>query len=501
MDVIYLTVPYKDKEIVKALGARWDAKDKRWYVDRGSQVRFARWFKPEEAQTNMAGSFTGEAVDVLPSLAIKPVAVEIKNSDRVGASLSSVLFQASEAVRRALPTSRWIMAEVASIRTHAHSSHTYLELVEHDEAGREIAKANARVWAGNARILKKFERETGGPVAEGMKILLLAQADFSIQYGFGLTIDDIDSAWTLGEMQRKISQIRERLVAEGLFDLNAGLKPAADFVSVAVIAPDGAAGLGDFMADANFLVGAELCEFFFIPAVFEGPAALVSVVSALAVAQEMAQRKKVDAVVVVRGGGAKTSLNWLNEYEMAALICSMGVPVMMGVGHERDSTILDEVSCESFDTPSKVVGAIVARIVSNAQHAKLALTQIKAGVAQACSSSESETVALRSEVETLVRQVLSEKNSRLNAELVEIRSSARGEMRDARSSIDSLAREVIGLGPAASLERGYGVASQDGVTKGRVAALDFSKAVVLRLADGEVVLHMNNGAKELGHER
>ena len=495
--VLYLTVPYKDKDIVKALGARWDGKNRRWFVPSGSEGRFARWIK--DGGLLASGTDTGAVVQVEGRprpLRSESEATQPKAGERVGASLSSVLFEASEAVRKALPIPRWIIAEVASIRTHPHSGHTYVELVEHDDTGREMAKANARVWSGSARILRRFEKETGGKVIEGMKLLVLAQADFSIQYGFGLTIEDIDPAWTLGEMQRKIVQIRDRLVAEGVFEKNAKLRPVADFVSVAVVAPDGAAGLGDFMADAKLLIDAGLCQFHFLPAVFEGPSALMSVVSALALAKEMAERAEIDAVVVVRGGGAKTSLNWLNEYEMARQICAMPVPVMVGVGHERDATILDEVACESFDTPSKVVGAIYSRVVGNAQLAKFALDQLTSGVRQACSFANKEAVALRADVERSARRALAKERSAIAVQLSEVKSLIRGSLRESKSELDGLAREVVGLGPAASLQRGYCVASQNGKTRGRVAEMRADVPIVLRMADGEVEVTMKKERKK-----
>lgn len=482
MDVIYLDVPFRDKDVVKALGARWDGAARRWFVGRGNEERFTRWIKEAGPEGAPAGALAVGA----PSTSAAPSPAD--GSARVGASLSSVLFEVTEAVSRALPRARWIIAEVASARTHSNSGHTYLELVEHDASGREIAKASGRIWSANSKILRRFERETGGKVAEGMKLLVLAQGDFSIQYGFGLTIEDIDPAWTLGEMQLKVRQIRERLAAEEIVGLNSGLSASMDFVSVAVIAPDGAAGLGDFMADANKLVAAGLCQFHFIPAVFEGAGALLSLVGALAVAREMAGRGEVDAVAIVRGGGAKTSLNWLNEYEIARQICLMPCPAMVGIGHERDETVLDEVACESFDTPSKVVGAIIGRVVGNARAAELSLEQLRREVGQACSVAKKNAVALMGEVEQSAKSSISVGRAKLDMGLEKVAQACMEDARAAKSDIEALAREVMGLGPRASLERGYCVAKQNGQAKSRVSQLDAEGGIVLVMADGEVAL-------------
>jgi exodeoxyribonuclease VII large subunit len=480
MDVIYLSVPFKDKDIVKALGARWDGAARQWFVAQGAQARFARWMPKEGAVPDRpdARHETSENVGAPRS---SPGA-------RIGAPLSSVLFDVSESVRKAWPAPRWIVAEVASCRVHPNSGHIYLELVEHDDSGREVAKANARIWSSNARIARKFEKETGGRLGEGMKILALAQGDFSIQYGFGLTVEDLDPAWSLGEMQRKVSQIREKLIEEGIFELNAKLRAAPDFVSVAVIAPDGAAGLGDFMADADLLIKAGLCSFHFIAATFEGPKAQGSLVAALARASEMAARGEVDAVAIVRGGGAKTSLNWLNEYELARQICLLPCPAMVGVGHERDETILDEVACESFDTPSKVVGAIASRVLGNAQAAKLALEQLRRDAGQACSLARGAAEALLGEARERASAAVARERSKLDLALSKAADACSSHTRAAKADIESLAREVVGLGPRASLDRGYCVATQGGQAKARAADLNTQEDIVLRMSDGDVAL-------------
>jgi exodeoxyribonuclease VII large subunit len=491
MDVVYLTVPFKDKDIVKALGARWDGKSRQWFAPSGAESRFARWIKAGGISVDSVADplrASGESRDFAASFDSSAP------DSRIGASLSSVLFEASEAIRKALPIPRWLVAEVASIRTHPHSGHTYIELVEHDDSGREMAKANARIWSGNGKVIKRFEKETGGVIVEGMKMLLRAQADFSIQYGFGLTIEDIDPSWTLGEMQRKLREIRERLLEEGLLENNKHLSSALDFQQVVIVAPDGAAGLGDFMADADLLSKAGLCSFDFIPAVFEGANALPSLSAALEIAMSKCIEGAVDTVVIVRGGGAKTSLNWLNEYQLARLVCQMPVPVMVGVGHERDATILDEICCESFDTPSKVIGAITSRIVSNAKTALFSFSQVKASAASICAQAQRETLAARHAMESEARLALSRESLLINSRMADVGSRAGSMLREARSELDSFAREVIGLGPSAVLSRGYAVVEQDGATRGRIQSLVEGRPIRLRMSDGEATVFIQKEA-------
>ena len=479
MSIIYLEVPFKDKEIVKVLGARWDGKAKLWFVPKESESRFARWVKKSPAFLNETGSLEESKYFAK----IEEVRVD---GVVVAASLSSLLFEVSEAVRRAIPESRWVRAEVASFRTHPHSGHSYLELVEHDENGRELAKASGRIWSGNARIIKKFEKEAGGSLSEGMKVMIKVSADFSIQYGFGLTIDDIDAAWTVGEMQKKIGQIREQLIEENVFQLNKKLSRSEDFCRVALVAPDGAAGLGDFMSDANRLVLAGLCKFDIYSAVFEGAGAKISLVSALSSAISFASANAYDAVVIVRGGGAKTSLNWVNEYEVARLICLSDVPVMVGIGHERDETILDEVACESFDTPSKVIGAIWGRIVGNVNDAILSMEQVSNGVRDACAQSHREVVELVTSSAREARRNASREMQRIKLIASDTMANSRADLLKSKDEVQMLVREVVGLGPKASLSRGYSIVSKNGRSIGRIENVAKGDELMIKMADGEL---------------
>lgn len=479
--LIYLTVSYRDKDIVKALGARWDGKARRWFIGAGaSRERFQRWIKDETASESP-----------IASEAVTPPNEELKAVDAMGpverqaASLASILFETSEAVRKAWPAPRWIMAEVAAIRTNANSGHTYLELVEHDASGREIAKASARIWSGSARILKQFERATGGALSAGMKIMFQAQAEFSIQYGFGLTIEALDASWSLGEMERKLREIRERLAQEGLLDLNRGLELERDFFKVGVIAPEGAAGLGDFMADAKKLEARGLCAFEFFPAVFEGPTAKGSLGAALDRAREWSEIHAPEALVIIRGGGATTSLNWLNEYELAARLCVMKTPVLTGIGHERDSTILDEVANLSFDTPSKVVGFIVNQIVLNANEAKNAWTSVQKDAQRVWQNEKQRLLELKEAILTEAQETAAAAAMKTEGLMRQAQSDARRHCEVSKTQVEALGREILGLGPRRSMERGYAVVRQNGAPVGRKEQLS-EAPIVIEFADGAV---------------
>lgn len=198
---------------------------------------------------------------------------------------------------------------------------------------------------------------------------MLVEVNFHEKFGFSLTIQDIDPSYTLGESEAKLNQIRKQLVTEKLYDRNKVFKMPKDFYRVAVIAPPEAAGLGDFRADADELVAFGLCDFHYFYSSFQSEKTEQELLAAMEALLSLHEAQAFDALVMIRGGGAKLDFNPLNTYLLAKKIAEMPLPVLTGIGHERDNTILDEVSAVRFDTPSKVIAGIRQSIVSQAQKA------------------------------------------------------------------------------------------------------------------------------------
>jgi Exonuclease VII, large subunit len=174
----------------------------------------------------------------------------------------------------------------------------------------------------------------------------------------------------LGDIARRYQQIVERLTTEGLIDRNKNLPTPFDLNRILVIAPEKAAGLGDFKKDADALQKAQVCEFIYHSATFQGNTAAQSIMQSLAQAlKQWAQtyHNAPDLIVIIRGGGAVNDLAYLNDYALAALLCKRSVPVWVGIGHEKDRTILDEIAHRSFDTPSKVIAGIRNHVVELTQ--------------------------------------------------------------------------------------------------------------------------------------
>ncbi len=368
--MIFLEVPFREKDQAKSLGARWDAVSKRWYIPSdydGDISLFDRWKSPNDETSSLNHKSVNLSIDSRSeSLDFSGQAVE---TEQKGIRLSEVLFKVQNILRNGMPGATWVVAEIANI--NSRRGHIYLELTETNEQGQTIATCRAMIWQSQAkRLLQRFESETGSQLLSGQKVLILAEVSFHSQYGFSLVIQDLDPSYTLGELEQKLNQIRQNLIKKGIYQQNKQLTLATDFFRIAVIAPPQAAGLGDFRADADILQKHDLCEFKYFYSSFQGEAVESEMQAAFDAIDSLNQSKSYDALVIIRGGGAKLDLNMLNIESIAEKICLLSLPVLSGIGHERDNTIIDEVAHSRFDTPSKVIGYIRNQITQQAKQAQ-----------------------------------------------------------------------------------------------------------------------------------
>lgn len=280
--------------------------------------------------------------------------------------LSDYLAAVELVIKETFRHSVWVKAEIRNLSSKG--GHYYFELAEKDDDGKVIASCRGNLWRFKAaRVLTKFERATGMKLERDVTVLLNVTASFHPLYGFSLAINDIDPSYTLGDLARQYAAMLERLSGEGLLNLNKQIPAPFDIEHVLVIAPEKAAGLGDFRADADKLQHTNACHFHYHYATFQGNHAPKEIRHAITKGM-LTFRKQYDrdpdVMVIIRGGGAVGDLAYLNDYELAALVAEQPVPVWVGIGHERDSVILDEVAHTSFDTPSKVIAGIVNHLAS-----------------------------------------------------------------------------------------------------------------------------------------
>ncbi len=256
-----------------------------------------------------------------------------------------------------LPKSYWVEAEISELRENG--GHCYLELIEKDKRyNTPIAKASARCWRQTWGMVKPyFENTTGQQLRAGMKVLIEVYAQFHEAYGFSWIISDIDPNYTLGDMARKRQEIIKRLKEEGVFDLNKQLDLPLFSQRIAVISSKSAAGYGDF---ANQLYGNQYGYYFeaeLFAATMQGEDVERSIIKALNAINDRCD--DFDCVVIIRGGGATSDMSGFDALELAENVANFPLPIITGIGHDRDECILDMVSHTRVKTPTAAAALLI----------------------------------------------------------------------------------------------------------------------------------------------
>lgn len=253
----------------------------------------------------------------------------------------------------------WVTAELSDVRTSG--GHCYMELIEKNEAGQTVAKLRATIWKSTfLQLRQKFYSATQRDIATGIKALVRGSATHHSIYGLSFNITDIDPSYTIGDMERIRREIVMKLQKEGVAYLNKSLSLPLAPQKIAVISAEGAAGYGDFI---NHLTG-NTDGFVFYPCLFpcvmQGDKVSESIRTVLQLIEATADVW--DCVAIVRGGGATTDLNGFDDYELARAVATCGLPVVVGIGHERDRNVLDEIAHTSVKTPTAVAGFFIDRM-------------------------------------------------------------------------------------------------------------------------------------------
>ena len=255
-------------------------------------------------------------------------------------------------------TNRWVTAELLDV--NLRGGHCYMELIDKNvETGKILARNRGIIWANNySRIAAVFFDATGQRLATGLKVLVRVSANFHSVFGLSLVITDIDPAYTMGELQKRRMLILKRLKEEGILDMNRTLTMPVPANRIAVISATGAAGYGDFIHQLysnprHLRFTTRLFE-----SVMQGERAPGSIIDALR--RIASDTDSWDAVVIIRGGGSTSDLATLDSYELAAHIAQFPLPVIVGVGHERDETVLDYVAAIRVKTPTAAAELLIA---------------------------------------------------------------------------------------------------------------------------------------------
>ncbi len=382
--------------------------------------------------------------------------------------LSEVLAYIGQVISRGMPGAVWVRAEVASVTDRRH---LYIDLVQLGEGG-EVAKCRATIWARERFSLEgKFRQATGGTLTAGLNVLLFCQPEFHPQYGFSLNVLDLSPEYTLGDAALRLDTLRQTLVQEGVYGLNRLLPPPADFARVAVISPAGAAGLGDFRQETDPLEATGVIEFTYLEATFQGREASASLLRAAEAALELHGEAPLDALVVIRGGGAVTDLAWLNDLAFARALATFPAPVITGLGHARDDSLPDEVAAIRTDTPSKAAALILRTVAGAAAQAQENIRNIRAAAASVLVEADAGALWARDR----------------------ILGAANRQSDIARADVDALMRQALGLTPERTLARGYAlVRDEDGQPVTRTAAVTAGQQLTLEWQDGRAGVTVEN---------
>ncbi len=376
-------------------------------------------------------------------------------------TLSELTDRVQETIRNNFDTPQWIRAEISELREN-QNGHCYLEFIEKDEhSDNLLAKTKAIVWSSTYRMLKPyFESSTGETLRAGLKVLVAITVEFSGVYGFSLNVRDIDPTFTIGELAARRLKIIRQLEADGIADMNKQLILSARTQRLAIISSPTAAGYDDFMNqlhnDSNHF--AFYTRLF--PSVMQGEQAEASIIASLD--KIYAHFELFDAVVIIRGGGATTDLACFDSYELALNCAQFPLPMISGIGHQRDVTILDMVAHTSLKTPTAVAEFLIQQLTTAENELLETFLEI-ANVVRYRINSEKQTL---SNIQWKIKQSL---QSRITIKLIalekqknRLRSTVRSLISNEKNKLSLIARTVETRSPAYLLKYGYSITTLNG---------------------------------------
>lgn len=282
-------------------------------------------------------------------------------------TLSILTNRIKQSLSANFPDQFWIIAEISEMHVNS-SGHAYLELIEKDKENKKIlARMRATIWAYTFRMLRPyFEGSTGFQFSDGIKVLINVSLEYHPQYSLSLNIKDIDPSYTLGDLARKKAEIIEKLRQEGIFEMNKQLVLPTVPQRIAVISSPTAAGFEDFLDTLSGNIYNLHFDISLFQAIMQGEKAEESIIQALEKIYE--EEDKFDLVVIIRGGGAQIELDCFNNYDLPFHITQFPLPVLTGIGHERDETVTDMVANTRLKTPTAVAEFIIDSMVRFLEH-------------------------------------------------------------------------------------------------------------------------------------
>ena len=379
----------------------------------------------------------------------------------------------------------WVHGELLEGRA-GYGGHFYGELVEKNElTGAIVAKARITIWARVYNMLAlRFQAETGQSLRAGIKVLLKVKLSFSELYGYALNVVDIDGSYTLGDQARRRQEILHRLEEDGIINDNKTLPLPTLLKRIAVVSSASAAGYGDFcrqLLENEWGLAFRLRLF---PAVMQGQHVPESVSAAL---MQIADEADLwDAVVVIRGGGATSDLSDYDSYPLAACVAQHPLPIIIGVGHDRDETVLDHVAHTSVKTPTAAAAFILEHQLEQLSLLNDLQRRIPLAASAKMQSEDRRLALLRQRLPSVVALRLQREHQRLERSSLLLPMSASRVIDKEKHRLELLSQRLESLNPELLLKRGYTITLHDGKIVTHASQLVPGQSIVTRLQDGEI---------------
>lgn len=388
-------------------------------------------------------------------------------------------------IRDRMSETYWVQAELSDVRTN-YSGHCYLEFIQKDASGNNlIAKARGTIWSNIYKMLKPyFEQETGQAFASGIKVLVRVSVDFHELYGYSLTVLDIDPTYTVGDMERKRREILRQLEEEGVIDLNKELEMPMLPQRIAVISSATAAGYGDFCNQlANNPRGYGFHTELF-PAIMQGERVEESIIAALDAIY--ARLEAFDVVVIIRGGGATSDLSGFDTYELAANCAQFPLPIITGIGHERDDTVIDLIAHTRVKTPTAAAAFLIACMDQVADRLDNLSFRLQQGVRNRLLWEHRRIEGLKQRIPSAVYKRISDAKYGLLTAQRDLQMASRQFLSMKKHRLELLQQRLNDALPEKQLARGYSITLKNGKAVKDASALEKGDTLVTLLHQGKV---------------
>ena len=400
----------------------------------------------------------------------------------------------------------WIVAELSDVRVAANG-HCYMTLIEKEpRRGTTLASVRGMIWANRWWLLRdSFEQQTGQSFASGLKVMIQVQVSMHELYGLSLNILDIDPTYTLGELARRRLEILKQLKEEGVIDMNRELPFPILPRRIAIISAEGAAGYGDFLKQlSQNTFGLKFyCHLF--PATMQGQQTEYSVIAALERIFEV--QDYFDVVVIIRGGGATVDLASFDSYQLAFNVANFPIPVITGIGHDRDETVLDHVAHTSVKTPTAAAALLIDKMSEQLQNVLDLQEEIKDHVEQRMNDERQRLQrfgnAIRNTHVTLTQQIgrlemmgqkiqgsvhqrILRENNRLEMMSQTIRLLIGQHMQRDKDKLSFFEKTIQMAQPDNILKRGFSITRLDGHAVKSASSVPQGSMLKIQTADGEL---------------